>query len=177
MSSEINVKLKKKGQSCDDAITLLWLSTTPTRDLCEQVSLVYCGGRSAFESEFEAGTKKEESDIKSEYDSYTVLTTDKLNEILTFYDNKITIFSDAYKTTKEKLTELKQYLMNAKTAEVYIAISDDILEHIQQLDELNEFIEEYKYLKNYWTFAVQTVFENNNYSISKDEFELVYYRD
>lgn len=180
MSSEINVKLKRKGQSHKDSITLLWLSTTPTRDLCEQVSLIYCGGRSVFENEFEAGVKKEVSDTDSEeYGLYTILTTEKLNEILKFYDDKIDIFSSALKNTKERLVKLEQYLMNAKTAEVYTSISDDMSVQIQDINEITEFIEEYKYLKNYWTFAVQNVFENNSpYSVNEtNEYELIYYRD
>lgn len=171
MSSELNVKLKRKGQKHNDAVTLLWMSTTPTRELCAEVDLLYNGGISLFDNH----------DITisdDEYDLYTVLTSDKLEEIILFYNNKINNLLKSLKQIEDKNIKLENLLMNARTSEVYSTISKEILTNTQTKIELQELIEDYTYYKNYWIFAVQNVFENNKLYLDNDiQYELVYYRD
>ena len=68
----------------------MWLSTTPTRELSREVSLVYNGGKGLFEEQVNHEDISDEQLAKEkEYGNYVVLSSEKLDEIIHFYEHTI----------------------------------------------------------------------------------------
>lgn len=178
MSSELNVKLKRKGYTYAESPTLLSLTTTPTRDLCEKVSLVYDGNKSAYDMLFESGTKKDSKEPSLEYGPFTVLTESKLDEIIQFYDDKLKQYSELCEEWQTKVDTLEKRIRAAENREVYDRIEEDLLKLHSVVAEITDAIEELEYYRNYWMFGVKFVLSaNTNWSETKNDYELIYYRD
>lgn len=175
MSSEIRVRLKAKGQSYNNAITLLCLTTTPTRELAQAVDLVYDGGKSTLAYELEEQTEEEIAHEK-EYGIYTVLTKEKLDEILAYYDKEIAQLSKQLTDTNLRIEKIEKSIPQALSVDVYNAMIETVNGLVEVAEDLKKYIEEYQYLKNEWQFSVQAVFEANSACSSIfEEFELIYY--
>jgi Fe-S cluster assembly scaffold protein SufB len=179
MSSEIHVKLKRKGQSYEDAITLMYLSTTAIRELAQEVSFVFAGGQNPFEEKINTQEPSEEQlEHEKEYGAYTVLTKEKLDEIISFYDRTIVDVSSRINKQEEEIEKLEKMLPLSSNTEVFDRIREEMNDSYYLFNELTESLEEYQNIRNKWIFSVFEVFENNKaYSSIYEDFELVYYRD
>lgn len=177
MSSSIEIRLKRKQESYKDALPLLWMTTTPTRELTSEVDLVYAGGYNYLLEGDDAKTKHKEV-IESEYGYYTLLTNEKLEEIITFYTSEINYINEQIKYYKGTIQQFQELLVKATTVEIYERIQEDIHSHISTLSHLKEDLEEYQHYKNLWLYSVQKIYELvTEIPKNKDKFELIYYTD
>lgn len=179
MSSQIEIKLKHKGQPHEDAITLMWLSTTPTRELSREVSLVYSGGKGLFEEQVNhEGISDEQLAKEKEYGNYTVLSLEKLDEIIHFYEHTIEGLIKELEGRKNQIKVLNEMMPKVASVEVYEKMKEDIEELDNHIEGINDMIDEYEHIKNKWEYSVKNVFEDNkDYSSVFSEYELIYYMD
>ena len=179
MSSQIKIKLKHKGQSHEDAITLMWLSTTPTRELSREVSLVYNGGKGLFEEQVNHEDISDEQLAKEkEYGNYVALSSEKLDEIIHFYEHTIEGLIKELEDRKNQIKMLNEMMPKVISVDIYHKMREDIEELDNHIEGINEMINEYEHIKNKWEYSVQDVFEDNkDYSSPFSEYELIYYRD
>lgn len=177
MSSQIEIKLKHKGQPYEDAITLMWLSTTPTRELSREVSLVYNGGKGLFEEQINhEGISDEQLAKEKEYGNYTVLSLEKLDEIIHFYEHTIEGLIKELEGRKNQIKALNEMMPKVASVEVYEKMKEDIEELDNHIEGINDMIDEYEHIKNKWEYSVKNVFEDNkDYSSVFSEYELIYY--
>ena len=179
MSSSLIIKLRKKTEKVDDAPAILILTTTPTRELYNEIDFVYDGGRSMFMTE-EQEKELESSEHYKEYGDYTVLTLNKLNEIISFYDDKIKQFNDYIKKEYDQKCMIQEAFHNNGKIELL----NEITERENSIASLQEELDEYKELRNKWEYSVKQVFieANNLFDLdnldgSKLKYELIYYCD
>ena len=127
---------------------------------------------------FESGTKKDSKEPSLEYGPFTVLTESKLDEIIQFYDDKLKQYSELCEEWQTKVDTLEKRIRAAENREVYDRIEEDLLKLHSVVAEITDAIEELEYYRNYWMFGVKFVLSaNTNWSETKNDYELIYYRD
>lgn len=152
MSSQTTVKLITEGGTFGRAITLLEMSTTPTRKLTSEVNLVWGGNL-------------------EEHEYLTELTKEKLDEILEFYQKSLSDNKKWLKREQEEEKSLLEMLPKASNKETYDAIKEDLFEVNQSISYYQEEIEEAEHYLNLWRYSVLRVWEENPKS------KLYYYSD
>lgn len=177
MSSYLTVKLKEKGKSHKNAVVLLEISTTPTRELADSVDFVYCGGVDIFNQKEPKQLTEEEILHNKEYDLYTVLTKEKLDEILNFYTSEISDMSKQIAEDKLEVEKLEKNQPQAVSTEIFNLMQEKIDDILSNISYLEEEIEDKEYLKNLWEFCVKKVFERNAEFNGTSKYELIYYRN
>ena len=174
MSSSLIIKIKKKGQCAKEALTLIELSTTPTRELLREVHFPQPNLNKGFEkSEYWP-----ETEVDAEYGYYSILSMDSLNEIINFYQSKVDSFNASIAREEEKINRLLK--IPTSSAEAVNAV-------IEQIDEAQSYINSLKGVddNDYWESLAyyedlrnQFISVRSIYNLScdyneKTEFELV----
>lgn len=167
MSSNFLVRLKKKRQSYKNSIVLFDLTTTPTRELCDEISFVYCGGRTGRETEEELQKIKD-----SEYGDYTVLDNELLDSVIDYYDQKIEDDEKTIKDNISKLIEKKKDILLVKSVDIYNEMSEEINDLPSFIQSEYEDIKENSYYRQCFSFAKQIVEDFDN-----KDYELIYWHD
>ena len=174
MSSSLIIKIKKKGQCAEEALTLVDLSTTPTRELLREVSIPQPNLNHVF-------SKSEwypDAVIDAEYGCYSILSMDSLDEIISFYQSKVDSFKEAIAREEEKINRLlKIPTSSAEAVNAVIEQIDDTQNYINSLkgvddDEYCESLAYYEDLRNQFQY-VRSIYRDNCDYNKEAEFELV----
>lgn len=162
MGTNTIVKLKRKGENADTAPVLFTLSTAPSRELLDNLSLLYNGG---------FGFEPIEP---SEYGYYTVLDDETITEIIKWYENEIIKLKKLKEENIMGVDRFYNQLSQVKSPETFNLID----EKINDLKEINKYLDDeingITYLKSLWEFALRVLHENIDYQKIID-WELVYY--
>lgn len=176
MSSSLIIKIKRKGECAEKAISLIYLTTSPTRELLGEVSIPQPNLNHVF-------SKKEwypDAVIDTEYGCYSILSMDSLDEIINFYQRKIDSFNASIAREEEKINRLlKISTSSAEAVNAVIEQIDDAQNYINSLKGVDddECYEEslvyYEDLRNQF-ISVRSIYNlNYDYCDKKTEFELV----
>ena len=174
MSSSLIIKIKKKGQCAEEALTLVELSTTPTRELLREVHFPQPNLNHVFSK---AECYSDEV-IDAEYGYYSILSMDSLNEIINFYQSKIDSFKNAIAREEEKINKLlKIPTSSAEAVNAVIEQIDESQNYINSLkgiddDDYWESLTYYEDLRNQFV-SVRSIYRDNCDYNEKTEFELV----
>ena len=175
MSSSLIVKLKRKGESAEKAISLIYLTTTPTRELLREVNFPQPNLNHVFSKE----EWNPDATIDAEYGCYSILSLDNLNEIINFYQSKIDSINAAIAGEEEKINKLLKISTSSAEA-VYAVIEqfDESQNYINSLkgiddNDYGESLAYYEDLRNQFISARSVYYLNYDYCGKKTEFELV----
>lgn len=204
MSSYMTVKLKKQGTSVNEAPTLFWTSTTPTRTLTSALNFIYCDGPDVPWDKYGDSDFYEENFDKSlltEYDSWSIHTITYGGENNTTYKKKMLYVSRYHPMSDELIADvvafykkdLDNLIKNKEEAEksmhkyeelatraLNVEVAGNFLEEAsnikQGLSEYDEEIEESRYYYDRWKKA-QEFLSYANEDAKNGKFELVYFHD
>lgn len=174
MSASLIVKIKRKGESAENAITLVCLSTTPTRELLREVYFPQPNLNHVFSEE----EGYPDAVLDAEYGCYSILSTDSLNEIINFYQRKMDSFEASIAREEEKINRLLK--ISTSSAEAVNAIIEQIDEAQNYINSLKgedddaycESLAYYGDLRNQF-ISVRSIYNENCSYNKKAEFELV----
>lgn len=204
MSSYMTVKLKKQGTSVNEAPTLFWTSTTPTRTLTSALNFIYCDGPDVPWDKYSDSDFYEENFDKSlltEYDSWSVHNITYMGENNTTYKKNVLYVSryhpmsdeliadvvafykkdldNAIKNKEEaekKAQKYEELATKAQNAEVASSFLEQASDIKQGLNEYDDEIDEVRYYYNNWRIA-QDFLSYANEDAKDGKFELVYFHD
>lgn len=158
MSSYLMIKAKPKSfvaKEYPNYPILLCLCTSPARELASDIDLPLT---------VSWGDKEDESTWKA-------LTTDKLAEIIDYYNNEIKALENILNEYNEQYAQYVHIVQTSKNTTFCKSIlKEDMPELKERIDWLKEDIENIKYLKDKFLFVSDILDEN-------EDFDLVYYLD
>lgn len=175
MSASLIIKLKRKGECAEKAISLVYLTTTPTRELLREVSIPQPNLNHLFSKE----EWNPDAVIDAEYGCYSILSTDSLDEIISFYQSKIDSIKASIAREEEKINRLLK--IPTSTAEAVNAVIEQIDESQNYINSLKgiddsdygESLAYYEDLKNQFQYVSSVYSLNYDYYHKNTEFELV----
>lgn len=204
MSSYMTIKLKKQGTSVNEAPTLFWTSTTPTRTLTSALNFIYCDGPDVPWDKYSDSDFYEENFDKSlltEYDSWSVHnitymgennTTYKKNvlyvsryhpmsdelvaDVVAFYKKDLDNTIKNKEEAEKKAQKYEELAIKAQNAEVANSLLEKASDIKQYLSEYDDEIDEVRYYYNNWRIA-QDFLSYANEDAKDGKFELVYFHD
>lgn len=179
MSSQFTVKLKRKGTSVNGAPTLMWLCTTPARELASNVSSIIWGdGKDSAESikdltEYDEvfGKNEQENDSFSAI-RWHVLDKATLNDIIEWYRSRIQTYTNDKKDAEKEIKDLRALAVESKSVEVAQSFLDRISSIKEVYQDIDSDIAEIQSTLNDFLFVRNIVDDSDN-----ADWELVYYVD
>lgn len=162
MSSSLEVILKRKDEDYKKGITLVYLYTTPARELANECNIIYGNGDNVLSTK--------------EGVCFHPLSSDLLEEILGYYETLIAAYEKEIVLTKEEIKILNEVLYKVNNLEIYQHIKEEIEQKEYEQEENEELLSDYRHQRNLWFYCVKYVYtENTNFSTGESEFELVYH--
>lgn len=174
MSSSLVIKIKRKGESAEKAISLIYLTTTPTRELLREVNFP----QPNLNHVFSQAEWYPDAVIDAEYGCYSILSMDSLDEIINFYQTRMDSFKASIAREEEKINRLlKISTSSADAVNAVIEQIDDAQNYINSLkgeddDDYSESLNYYEDLRNQF-ISVRSIYNMNCDYNEKTEFELV----
>lgn len=178
MSSQFTVKLKRKGTSVNGAPTLMWLCTTPARELTSNVgSIIWGDGKDSAESIKDLTEYDEVCSMDSEIDSFSairwhVLDKETMSDILSWYRARVDLYKADMKDTEDYIKECRENALAAKSTEVAQMFLDKVSALKEDIVDIQDSINEYQDLLDKFIFVKNIVDDSDN-----ADWELVYYVD
>lgn len=175
MSSSLFIKIKRKGECADKSLTVISLSTTPTRELLREVSIP----QPNLNHVFSQNEWYPDAVLDAEYGCYSILSMDSLNEIIDYYQSKIDSLNKSIAREEEKINRLLK--ISTSSAEAVNAVIEQIDEAQNYINSLKgvdddeyygESLAYYEDLRNQFQY-VRSIYNDNCDYNKKTEFELV----
>ena len=204
MSSYMTVKLKKQGSSVNDAPTIFWTSTTPTRELTSELDFIYGDGPDVPWKNYQDSDFLEENFDKSlltEYDSWSVnnisynseegnkitkkmlfisrfhpLDENLLDEIIAYYKHELDSLEKFRRKEEKDAQHYEEIASKALNVEVATSFLEQVSEIKQSIDQYDEEIEEVREYYLHWKF-IKEMLEDANDNSKGNKFEIVYNHD
>lgn len=149
-----------EDEECDfniKGICLFWLSTTPCRYLSGNVGSI----------EYTYNTMAEG------YGYARPFTKDIYNDVVEFYKEKIDSYTKMKEAHINEMEELKNRILKINSVEIYEKIQDDIDTLKCSIREIEEEIEELKWILSKFEFAYSVLEDNQPYG-KEPVYELLY---
>lgn len=178
MSSQFTIKLKRKGTSVNGSPTLMWLCTSPARELTSNVSSIIWGdGKDSAESIKDLTEYDEVFGKDEEIDSFSairwhVLDKSTLNEIIEWYRSRIQTYTNDKKDAEKEIKDLRVLAVESKSVEVAQSFLDRISAIKEVYQDIDNDIAEIQSTLNDFLFVKDIMDDVDN-----ADWEVVYYVD
>ena len=175
MSASLIIKIKRKGECAEKAVSLIYLSTTPTRELLREVSIPQPNLNHVFSKD----EWSPDAVLDAEYGCYSILSMDSLDEIISFYQSKIDSLNDLIAKEEERINRLlKIPTSSAEAIKAVIEELDESQNYINSLkgiddSDYGDSLAYYEDLRNQFQSVRSIYCLNYDYCDKKTEFELV----